>query len=216
MTQCIIFWCRGPSNLDLPSSRLSRPPLNINQPGALRPLRANVSSTLFLQSHSTPYHRTPLQAGTQYTLTLFRPNIAVDRTGHVMILKTVDWDALTGVAQEITRLPKSMNDSYHTWSLKDEYSCAPSHSIYVSSPNGTHVVDMHGRVKEGSELSYPIRNFTHLPDSLRSFYTHSSEVWPDSIPYQYGPIKNEAVLAQISRVIELEVRGAKYLLDELD
>ncbi|ELU35787.1 hypothetical protein AG1IA_10183 [Rhizoctonia solani AG-1 IA] len=128
-----------------------------------------------------------------------------------MILKMVDWNALAGAAQKITRLPKS-----RTWSLKEKYSCAPSHGIYVSSPNGIHIISVYGRVKEGSELSYPIGNFTHLPDSLCSFYMYSSEVWPNSSPYKYAPTKNEAVLAEISRVIELKVRGAKYSLDELD
>ncbi|KAG8692604.1 hypothetical protein FRC11_003489, partial [Ceratobasidium sp. 423] len=46
------------------------------------------------------------------SLALFKPNIAIDDMGWVLVLKRVDWNALTEITKATTRLPRAKGERW--------------------------------------------------------------------------------------------------------
>ncbi|KAH7338108.1 hypothetical protein B0J17DRAFT_660828 [Rhizoctonia solani] len=144
------------------------------------------------------------------SLALFRPNIAVDAMGRVLMLKQVDWDTLAEAAGVLTNLPRAGRDNM--WRIKSDFFCIPFLSIYVPTPDENRVINVEGWLGEASELSMPVGNITHLPDSLQLLLNYSNEVWAHF--YYYGG--NKAVLADTKKMLRYESTDEKYSLGDLD
>ncbi|CEL51763.1 hypothetical protein RSOLAG1IB_00298 [Rhizoctonia solani AG-1 IB] len=150
------------------------------------------------------------------SLTLFRPDIAIDAMGRVLVLKQVDWNALTEIAEEITSLPKPKARPYHpsAWEMNQDVFCVPAQDIYVFKSNVSSVVRVRGWRGERSQLSYPVGNITNLPDSLHSLLIYSREVWRNYIAYREGA--NKVILDEVRRMFPVEPIHDEHSLDDLD
>ncbi|CAE6435737.1 unnamed protein product [Rhizoctonia solani] len=142
-------------------------------------------------------------------IALFRPNIAVDVRGRVLILKQVDWDAITEIAGATTNLPRAR--MRNTWSMNPGYFCIPYQIIHIPTLDGNRVINIEGWVGESSELSIPVGNITHLPDSLQLLLKYSSEAWANF----YGGERNKVVLADTKKMLRYESEDDGSL-DDLD
>ncbi|KAH8829816.1 hypothetical protein DL96DRAFT_1590508 [Flagelloscypha sp. PMI_526] len=68
-----------------------------------------------------------------FDLTLYRPNLAVDGRGRLLALNSSDFDGLASLAQKVVDYPVPEEaGEMRSWDLALEYTCSPGHNLFVS------------------------------------------------------------------------------------
>ncbi|KDQ62144.1 hypothetical protein JAAARDRAFT_30052 [Jaapia argillacea MUCL 33604] len=111
-------------------------------------------------------------------LALFEPNIAVAKTGHLLLLQPEDFNCLTNLASITSRKYKG------SWDVKTDVSCQSTDLLCVpvrdSNPSHRFVVTSVSAYIPGDqsrELEEPEQGFYELPDTVAAFFDAVHETY---------------------------------------
>lgn len=105
------------------------------------------------------------------TLALFGPNLGVDASGNVFVLKDTDFSTLSSLASQTLELPKAGNFR-NTWIIRRPTTLQPIERLLVStSERGVVETGVQGYNDEGEyELEQPVGDITALPPLLQDLF----------------------------------------------
>lgn len=105
------------------------------------------------------------------TLALFGPNIGVDASGNVLVLKEDDFSALSSLASQTPELPPTGNFR-NTWIIHRPTTCQPIERLLAStSESGLAETSVQGYNHQGEfELKHPVGEITVLPPLLQDLF----------------------------------------------
>ncbi|QRV92449.1 hypothetical protein RhiJN_20467 [Ceratobasidium sp. AG-Ba] len=109
-----------------------------------------------------------------FTVALFKPNVAVDAMGRVLVLTKEDFSALSSLAAETATLPNT-GSFRNQWRVKHDRTDYPIEQLYVATSNGLHTIGVYGHDGQTTTLKPPVGNIANLPAPLNSIITVAKE-----------------------------------------
>ncbi|CAE6347365.1 unnamed protein product [Rhizoctonia solani] len=109
-----------------------------------------------------------------FSVALFKPNVAVDAMGRVLVLNDRDFDALTKLATLTRELPDT-GAFRNQWRVKHDRTDYSIDQLYVSIPSGLRTIGVYGHDGETTTLNPPVGEITDLPTTLNSLVTLAKE-----------------------------------------
>ena len=132
------------------------------------------------------------------TFALFGPNIGVDASGNVLVLKEDDFSTLSSLASQTLELPQTGNFR-NTWIIRRPTTNQPIERLLVSTDESevaeTSVQGYDNQ--EEFELKYPVGDITILPPLLQDLFGLILKARADYDPQR----RNEAVLKKVLEVV---------------
>ncbi|KAI0818550.1 hypothetical protein BC629DRAFT_1278273 [Irpex lacteus] len=161
-------------------------------PSTFTPTRSSLAFTILRNAQADPEG---------FTLALFKPDIAVDARGHVLVLEKGDWEGLVGLAGKTAGLPKT-GTFWNTWRVKQERTSQPIDRILVASSEEGELdeTSVQGWDSGKTELSESVGETTQLPDVLQEFVGLVRE---GREGYRRGE-EDKAVIAKVKDVLGVE------------
>jgi len=136
------------------------------------------------------------------TLALFGPNVGVDASGNVFVLKEDDFSTLSSLASQTLELPQTGNFR-NTWVIHRPTTCQSIERLLVStSESEVAETSVQGYNTLGEfELERPVRDITVLPSLLQDLFGLVLRARAGYDPQR----RNEAVLKKVLEVVGNEV-----------
>ena len=134
----------------------------IRDPESWQPQRKDL---VFAAVHSTPVEHRAL------TLALFGPNIGVDASGNVLVLKEHDFSTLSSLASQTLELPQTGNFG-NTWIIRRPTTSQPIERLLVSASESEFAeTSVQGYNDQGEfELEHSVGETTVLPPLLQNIF----------------------------------------------
>lgn len=162
------------------------------------------------QSHPSPSTWTPARSDLAFavvrngpvehhalTLAVFKPDVAVDAMGNVLILKSKDFSRFTELAIQTIDLPQT-GTFRNTWAINQPTTSQPIDRLLVPAGDSDYKqISVQGYGTDKKQLKEPVGDITELPDVLYEIFgliSHSRD------GYNKGS-RNQDVLSKVLDVV---------------
>lgn len=159
-----------------------------SSPSKFTPTRQDLALAILLNSQG-------IHQG--FTLALFKPNIAVDAMGRIIVVPEQDFDHMVALAHKTPELPQT-GGFRNTWRVHNEATGKPIHRLLVPTAEGKLVeTSIYGYRKDSKKLSTPVEGSDELPDVLGEFFGLALEAEED---YEFLK-EDEAVVNKVKAIL---------------
>ncbi|KAB5590691.1 hypothetical protein CTheo_5862 [Ceratobasidium theobromae] len=110
-----------------------------------------------------------------FSVAFFKPNVAVDAMGRVLVVPESDWTAIVNLATQTLSLPTT-GEWMNQWRVKHDRTCYPIDQLCVAKPDGRlHVISVYGHDGQTTQLQPPVHGRNNLPDSINTLISYAKE-----------------------------------------
>ncbi|KAF8606964.1 hypothetical protein BDV93DRAFT_436736 [Ceratobasidium sp. AG-I] len=109
-----------------------------------------------------------------FSVALFKPNVAIDAMGRVLVVAKEDFTALEELARSVSSLPDT-GAFRNQWRIRHDRTDYPIDQVWVNTANGLKTVGVYGHDGETTELKTPVNGITQIPSVLNDFVAYAKE-----------------------------------------